>query len=155
MASTDSLAGREPDAMDVVAVLRPRRDVEWSTESVRPSRSRPCVVGSAGVTLYGWPRSRFVPIEQVDRFDVVSIEPDRVLLIAVMFLLRVWPLLGMADQGAVGRVAVLTRDGKEFVVHQTLLPTRGGRLPVGSCALHLNNALLRCRAGAPGASTSG
>src|SRR5262245_48005648 len=43
-----------------------------SAASRRVSVVRPCAIDATGITLYRWPRSAFVPMDQVDRFAVLS-----------------------------------------------------------------------------------
>ena len=57
---------------DMVAVLTARRGVVRTSGPPRVTSLRPCAIDSRGVTLYRWPmRSIFIPLERVDRFDVV------------------------------------------------------------------------------------
>jgi hypothetical protein len=63
MVGDDSAQWRRPE--DMVAVLT-RGGVVWSQGPPRVTHSRPCAIGSTGVTLHRWPlRSIFIPLERV------------------------------------------------------------------------------------------
>ena len=91
----------------------------------------PCAVDPAGVTLYRWPmRPVFIPLERVDRFDVV---------------------LGQAEEPGIEseHLVLFTRDGTMLYVRQTvtqrLIAWR--RLPRRSTAQRLNNLVAEHRRG--------
>jgi hypothetical protein len=70
MVMGDSAQPGTPD--DRVAVLTRRGGVVWSLGPRRVTLLTPCTIDPTGVTLYRWPlRSVFIPLERVDRFDVV------------------------------------------------------------------------------------
>jgi hypothetical protein len=134
MVSDDSAQWRRPE--DMVAVLT-RGGVVWSQGQPRVTHSRPCAIGPTGVTLHRWPlRSIFIPLERVDRFDVVLAEG---------------PLDWLkSDEWAHGtndlteRLAVLTRDGQKLLVSGLLSAMLSGwhGLPLRSRAQQLNNHVL-------------
>lgn len=71
--------------------------------------STPCAVDRTGVTLYRWPmRSVFVPLERVDRFDVLLSQTR-------------------SDPGGhVERLVLLTRDGKTMPVQAVAIERLSG-----------------------------
>jgi hypothetical protein len=110
-----------------VAVLTRRGGVVWSPAPRRVTLSRPCVIDATGVRLYRWPmRSVFVPLERVDRFDVV-LEPTE-----------------SDPEGTVERLVLVTRDGKMIRVQAVAIRWLSGwhRLPLQTHAQHLNNHIL-------------
>ena len=123
----DTANPRRPDAG--VSVLTRLRGVMWSEGPCRVAPRTPCSVDAAGVTLFRWPRrSTHVPLETVDRFDVVLQEP----------------LVGWDPYGndLVERLALLTRDG-DVVLISGRVHRRGPTLQ--ACAQQLNNHIVRAR----------
>src|SRR5262245_50206812 len=96
---------------------------------VRVNFKNPCVVDSTGVTLHRWPwRSIQVPLEQVDRFDVV--EEERATS-------SEHPEVAWDP---VERLVLLTRDGETLGVSRMSLR----RVPPARyVAIQLNNHLVR------------
>jgi hypothetical protein len=116
-----------PTADDRVAVLTRRGGVVWSLGRRRVTLSRPCAIDRTGVTLYRWPmRSVFVPLERVDRFDVV------------------WEQSESDGEGSVERLMLLTRDRKMVPVQAVASQWLSGRhgLPLRARAQQLNNHIL-------------
>jgi hypothetical protein len=112
---------------DRVAVLTRRGGVVWSPGPVRVTVSRPCAIDPTGVTLYRWPmRSVFIPLERVDRFDVV------------------WQWTESDGEGKIERLILLTRDGKRIPVQAVAIKWLSGRhgLPLRTHAQQLNNHIL-------------
>lgn len=110
-----------------VAVLTRRGGVVWSPVPRRVTMSRPCVIDPSGVRLYRWPmRSVFVPLERVDRFDVVLEQT------------------GADGDGTGERLVLVTRDGKIIRVETVAIRWLSGwhRLPLQAHAQHLNNHIL-------------
>jgi hypothetical protein len=125
MVMGDSAQPRTPD--DRVAVLTRRGGVVWSLGPRRVTLSRPCAIDRTGVTLYRWPmRSVFIPLERVDRFDVV------------------WKQTESDPEGKVERLVLLTRDGKMIPVQAVAIQWLSGRhgLSLRTHAQQLNNHLL-------------
>jgi len=92
---------------------------------VRVTFKTPCVVDATGVTLYRWPgRSIHVPLERVDRFEVVLQE------------------VGDGQPfDSVERLALRTRDGRLLQVSGIVNPRRA---PAPAArAQQLNNHLVR------------
>jgi hypothetical protein len=89
---------------------------------------RPFTIDPTGVTLYRWPmRSVFIPLERVDRFDVV---------------------LGQAEApgNESQRLVLLTRDGKMIFVQTTVIQwLRWRGLSPGARAQELNNLIAEKR----------
>jgi hypothetical protein len=98
--------------------------VAWSLGPRRVTLSRPCAIDPRGVGLYRWPmRSVFIPLERVDRFDVVwehGVEPG------IIF----------------ERLVLLTRDGTKIPVLTGWWPSGRNGLPLRVRALQLNNHIL-------------
>ena len=70
MVRDDTSHRSEPE--DMVSVLTMRGRVVLVPGPRRVTFFKPCAIGPTGVTLYRWPmRSVFIPLERVDRFDVV------------------------------------------------------------------------------------
>jgi hypothetical protein len=131
MVRDDSAQRRKPE--DIMAVLTRRGAVVWSRGRRRVTLSRPCAIDPTGVTLYRWPmRSVFIPLERVDRFDVV-LDQTQV----------------SGDESE--RLVLLTRDGKTISVQTTQWLSGGHGLPLRSSARQLNNHILPTwRAARPG-----
>ena len=114
---------------EMVAVLTRGGAVRLVAGPRRVSLSTPCIIDPRGVTLYRWPmRSVFIPLERVDRFDVVLREADP------------------GDAGGIAYVellVLLTRDGEKLLVSpplaERLIGLRG--LSLAARALQLNNHL--------------
>jgi hypothetical protein len=135
MVSDDS-AQRKPE--DMVAVLTERGTVVWSRGPRRVTGSRPCAIDPTGVTLHRWPmRSVFIPLERVDRFDVVLEQ-------AAM----------PGDE--IEHLVLLTRDGKTIPVRSKAPEGAEGwsgsdELPLRASARELNNHIMPSwRAARPG-----
>jgi hypothetical protein len=123
MVRDDSAQRRKPE--DITAVLTMRGAVVWSRGPRRVTLLRPCTIDPTGVMLYRWPmRSVFIPLEHVDRFDVVFEQAE------------------MPGGDAFGRLVLLTRDGKTIRV-QTIQWSSGWHgLPAKTSARQLNNHIL-------------
>lgn len=133
MVSDDGAQPRRRE--DMVALLDPRGRVVWClTPPRRVTRSWTCGVAASGVTLYRWPLgSIFVPLERVDRFDVLREQ-------------HVFDDFGH-PLDAVERLALLTTAGKWFWATgllNALVSCRFG-LPHASRAQQLNNHILAIR----------
>jgi hypothetical protein len=128
MASGDG--ARPPRPEDMVALLDPRGRVVWCLRPPRRvTRSWTCAVEARGVTLYRWPlRSHFVPLERVDRFDMLWEQHD--------------------DFGPpLERLALFTTDGERLRATgllNALVSCRFG-LPHAARALRLNNHIVAIR----------
>ena len=112
---------------DMVAVLT-SQGLVWTRGPARVSTAHPCVIDSTGVTLFRWLRRRpsFVPLERVDRFDVVLRDPT-----------FDWdPVAGRS----VERLALLTRDGQTLLV--VGLRNSSGAPSLRSRAQQLNNHIV-------------
>jgi len=131
MVGDDSAQRRKPE--DIVAVLTRRGAVVWSRRPRRVTLSRPCAIDPTGVTLYRWPmRSVFIPLERVDRFDVMLEQAEM-----------------PGDEFE--RLVVLTRDGKTIPVQKTQWLSGWHGLPLRASARLLNNHILPTwRAARPG-----
>jgi hypothetical protein len=120
-----------PHTNETVAVLtfgRPR----LIAGPVHVSLKTPCAIDSTGVTLYRWPwRSIHVPLERVDRFDVVVVQESP------------FPQ-DHRDYDAIERLALRTRDGKPLLVVPTIVNPRRAP-PPGPRAQQLNNHIVRVR----------
>ncbi|MGH9235262.1 MAG: hypothetical protein ACRD0R_18205 [Acidimicrobiales bacterium] len=89
------------------------------------------------MTLYRWPlRSIFIPLERVDRFDVVLAESPLDWLRASEWAPGTYDLTE--------RLAVLTRDGKKLLISGLLsaLLSAWHGLPLRARAQQLNNHIL-------------
>jgi hypothetical protein len=133
MVNDDSAQRRKPE--DIMAVLTERGAVVWSRGPRRVIGSRPRAIDPTGVTLYRWPmRSVFIPLERVDRFDVVLEQ-------AAM----------PGDE--IEHLVLLTRDGKTIPV-RTKAPqewSESDELPLRASARQLNNHIMPSwRAARPG-----
>jgi hypothetical protein len=95
---------------------------------IRATFRTPCVVDATGVTLYRWPRrSVHVPLERVDRFEVV---------------LKDLEFFGDDWAGdSVERLALRTRDGRLLLVSGIVNPRRAPA--PASRAQQLNNHIVR------------
>jgi hypothetical protein len=132
MVSNDSGQRRRPEY--AVAVLTWRGRVAWSPHRPRVMLSRLCAIDPTGVALYRWPmRSAFIPLERVDRFDVVLREVDPGSPEGLP--------TGIAYREC---LALLTRDGEKLLVSAPLTRLMRG-LPLGTCPLQLNNHILATR----------
>ncbi len=130
---------RPAESQDVPVGLTSPADAVWSRDAVQVTHSEPCAIDARGVTLYRWARrSIFIPLEQVDRFDVVPVDNP-------FDSGDVW----MPGAGHVERLVLFTRDGMAIRVSRTarqlLWGSRG--LPLASCARQLNGQLLKWRGG--------
>ncbi len=120
MVRDDSAQRRKPE--DIMAVLTRRGAVVWSRRPRRVTLSRPCAIDPTGVRLYRWPmRSVFIPLERVDRFDVVLEQAE-------------------TPGNESERLVLLTRDGKTIPVQKWLGAWHG--LPRRASARLLNNHIL-------------
>lgn len=130
MISDDGAQTRRPE--DLVALLDPRGRVVWCPSPPRRvTRSWTCGVEARGVTLHRWPLgSNFVPLDRVDRFDV----------------LREQHLFDAFGPG-VERLALLTTDGERQRATGLLNALVGHRfgLPHASLAQRLNNHIVAIR----------
>ena len=125
MSMGDSAQPRTPD--DRVAVLTRRGGVVWSLRPRRVTLSRPCAIDRTGVTLYRWPmRSVFIPLERVDRFDVV------------------WEQTESDPAGRRERLMLVTRDRRMIPVQAVAIQwlSRRHGLPLRTHAQQLNNHIL-------------
>lgn len=114
-----------PEAVAVLTFGQPR----LVDGPARVNFKTSCVVDATGVTLYRWPwRSIHIPLEQVDRFDVVLKE-------------RVEDSERPQARDPVERLVLRTRDGKVLRVAGIVNPWRAG--PRQACALQLNNHIVR------------
>lgn len=114
-----------PEAVTVLSFGQPR----LVDGPARVNFKTSCVVDASGVTLYRWPwRSIHVPLEQVDRFDVVLKDP-------------VQDVEHPQARDPVPRLVLRTRDGKVLRVSGIVNPWRAG--PRQACALQLNNHIVR------------
>jgi hypothetical protein len=125
------------DSPDSVTVLTRSGNVVRLPGPVRVSLLRPCVIDSKGVALYRWPwRSKLIPHESVDRFDVAVFGGDPT-------------PVRLHDAGAelrFKRLALRTRDGRVLSVWGPVSDflSRGGHgPPIDGRATHLNNQLPR------------
>jgi hypothetical protein len=108
---------------DRVAVLTRHGRVVWSLGPRRVALSRPCAIDRTGVTLHRWPmRSVFVPLEGVDRFDVVREQSE-------------------SNPAGVERLVLLTRDQQMIPVQAAAVQWLSGRrgLRLRALAQQLNN----------------
>lgn len=122
MVTGDSAQQRTPE--DVVAILT-RGGVVWSPGPRRVTLLRPCTIDPTGVALYRWPMwSVFIPLERVERFDVVWVQ-------------------GADGRDVFERLVLLTRDGKTIPVQARATQWLSGwhGLPLRACAQQLNNHL--------------
>jgi hypothetical protein len=89
---------------------------------------RPFAIDPIGVTLYRWPmRSVFIPLERVDRFDVVLEQAE-------------------APGNESQRLVLVTRDGKMIFVQTTVIQwLRWRGLSPGARAQQLNNLIAEKR----------
>jgi hypothetical protein len=133
MVSDDGAQPRRPE--DLVAALDPRGRVIWClSPPPRVTRSWTCGVEARGVTLYRWPLgSNFVPLERVDRFDVLREQ-------------SVFDDFGHAVD-AVERLALFTTDGERLPATGLLnaLVSRRFGLPHAALAQRLNNHIVAIR----------
>lgn len=127
MVRDDTSHRSEPE--DMVSVLTMRGRVILVPGPRRVTFFRPCAIGPTGVTLYRWPmRSIFIPLERVDRFDVVLEETQ--------------------DPGVeFERLVLVTRDGKKIPVQGQVVQSSGESygLPPRSRAQQLNNHIFRTK----------
>ena len=121
--------------LDGVAVLTRRRGVVWWRGRRQVSLWRPCAIDRTGVRLSRWPMpSVFVPMQHVDRFDVVRMQ-------------------GESDPaGSSECLVLLTRDRKTITVRAPAVEWRiwQGGLPPQTLAQQLNNVLPTWRRAAGG-----
>lgn len=86
--------------------------------------SKPCAINSTGFTLYRWPmRSVFIPLERLDRFDVV------------------WEQADSAGDSRYERLVLFTSDGMKIPVQAVAIEWLGKwrGLLLQTRALQLNN----------------
>lgn len=127
MVSDDTSHRSEPEGMVSMLTMRGRVVLVPGPRRVTPFR--PCAIGPTGVTLYRWPmRSIFIPLERVDRFDVVLEQTQ--------------------DPGVeFERLVLLTRDGEKVPVRGQVVQSSGESygLPPRSRAQQLNNHIFRTK----------
>lgn len=124
MVRDDTSHRSEPE--DMVSVLTMRGRVVLVPGPRRVTFFRPCAIGPTGVRLYRWPmRSIFIPLERVDRFDVVLEQA------------------AMAGD-EIEHLVLLTRDGKTIPVRSKAPQGWSGsdELPLRASARQLNNHIM-------------